>query len=142
MEKALLISHQALPLCFPNPPVGCVIVQKNIIVADGYTQALGQGHAEAIALARFHGDLGQCDVYVTLEHTLEPCSFFGRTPSCATALALRKPRKVYVGILDPDPRNQGAGIAILRNAGIEVEVGILADRVEGWIKPYLSSTIE
>lgn len=133
MARALLISQKALPDCQPNPPVGCVIVCDGEIVAEGYTRKSGEYHAEADALSRFAGDLSECDVYVTLE----PCSFTGRTPSCAKALASRRPRKVIVSILDTDPRNQGAGIQILQCAGIAVETGILADDVNVWLSSYL-----
>lgn len=133
MRAALNASRAALPDCLPNPPVGCVIVYNGEIVATGHTQKPGQHHAEADALSRYQGDLTQCEIYVTLE----PCSFTGRTPSCAQALAKLKPGKVYVGVLDSDPRNQGAGIAILRRAGIDVEVGIVEREVSEWLSQYL-----
>lgn len=133
MRKALNISQKALPDCLPNPPVGCVIVQNGQIVAEGYTHKPGGYHAEADALSKFSGNLSECDVYVTLE----PCSFTGRTPSCAKELVKRKPGRVFVGMLDPDPRNQGAGIMILKEAGLHVEVGISGDAVRSWIYPYL-----
>ncbi|WJV54873.1 bifunctional diaminohydroxyphosphoribosylaminopyrimidine deaminase/5-amino-6-(5-phosphoribosylamino)uracil reductase RibD [Prodigiosinella aquatilis] len=136
MAKALCISQQALPNCLPNPPVGCVIVRHGEIVAEGYTREPGGYHAEADALSLFTGDLSECDVYVTLE----PCSFAGRTPSCAIALSNQRPKRVVVGILDTDPRNQGAGIQILKSAGIDVETGILAEDVKAWLSPYLISS--
>ncbi|MEG3135524.1 bifunctional diaminohydroxyphosphoribosylaminopyrimidine deaminase/5-amino-6-(5-phosphoribosylamino)uracil reductase RibD [Rouxiella sp. T17] len=133
MLQALKISEQALPDCLPNPPVGCVIVRKGEIVSEGFTRKPGGHHAEADALSRFTGDLSECDVYVTLE----PCSFTGRTPSCAKEMVKRMPKTVFVGMLDTDPRNQGAGICILENAGINVEVGLLAESVSAWLTPYL-----
>lgn len=133
MRTALDASRSALPDCLPNPPVGCVIVRNGEIVATGHTRKPGQHHAEADALSRYQGDLTKCEIYVTLE----PCSFAGRTPSCAQALAKLKPKKVYVGMLDSDPRNQGAGIAILRRAGIEVEIGSGECEVNEWLSQYL-----
>jgi pyrimidine deaminase RibD-like protein len=72
-------------------------------------------------------------VYVTLE----PCSFDGRTPSCAQALVTARVGGVYVGIIDPHPRNRGRGIEILQASGIAVEVGILASEIEAALSPYL-----
>lgn len=133
MQAALDASIQALPDCLPNPPVGCVIVSNNQIIATGHTGKPGQRHAEADALAKLTGDLDDCEMYVTLE----PCSFHGRTPSCAQEIVKRAVKKVFVGILDSDPRNQGAGIEILRRAGIEVETGMLAQPITAWLYPYL-----
>jgi pyrimidine deaminase RibD-like protein len=72
-------------------------------------------------------------VYVSLE----PCSFHGRTPSCAEALVRAQVDQVYVGIVDPHPRNCGRGIEILRAAGVLVEIGILAGEIEAMLSPYL-----
>ena len=69
--------------------------------------------------------------------TLEPCSFHGRTPSCAAALVAAGIRRVHVALIDPHPRNQGRGIDMLRAAGIDVEVGLLAREVETFIGPHL-----
>ncbi len=137
MLAALDISQNALPDCLPNPPVGCVIVKNGEIVATGHTRQPGHYHAEADALSRYVNDLSECEIYVTLE----PCSFAGRTPSCAQALARLKPKKVYVGMLDSDPRNQGAGIEVLRSAGIDVEVGLAARFVSEWLRPFLIKAI-
>ena len=71
--------------------------------------------------------------------TLEPCSFHQRTPSCAKGLIARRIGAVYVAIIDPHPRNQGLGIAMLREAGIRVEVGVLADEVDAFLRPHLHS---
>ncbi|MFK7920564.1 MAG: bifunctional diaminohydroxyphosphoribosylaminopyrimidine deaminase/5-amino-6-(5-phosphoribosylamino)uracil reductase RibD [Bacteroidia bacterium] len=134
MKAALAESKKALPDCLPNPPVGCVIVKDGQILASGFTQAPGQFHAEASALAQVDGSLADCEIYVTLE----PCSFQGRTPSCAKSLVSRHPKKVYISIEDPDPRNLGKGISILQEAGIEVETGILNQQVNAFIASYLN----
>ncbi len=73
----------------------------------------------------------------TVYVTLEPCSFEGRTPSCAQALAMARVGRVCVGIVDPHPRNRGRGIEILRARGIVVDVGILANEIEAALSPYL-----
>lgn len=122
MHLALAQGRQALPECLPNPPVGCVLVQGDRVVSQGFTRRPGHHHAESMALSQLPaGSQG-----VTAFVTLEPCAFHGRTPSCAQALVSAGVEKVYVGMLDPDPRNSGAGIRILQKAGIDVVVGLLA----------------
>lgn len=133
MRQALLESKKALPTCLPNPPVGCVLVKEGKVSAKGYTRALKAFHTEAHALSQISQTLEQVSAYVTLE----PCSFFGRTPSCAQELSRRKIKSVYVTICDPHPKNQGAGIQILKEAGVKVEIGLLEKEVRAFIEPYL-----
>jgi riboflavin biosynthesis protein RibD len=133
MQAALLEGRKALPFCLPNPPVGCVLVKDKKIVASGHTQPPGQQHAEAMALSQISGDLSSIAAYVTLE----PCSFQGRTPSCAKALVASGIKQVFVAMLDPDPRNAGAGIQILRDGGIEVSIGLLEQPARADLEPYL-----
>jgi pyrimidine deaminase RibD-like protein len=121
MRAALQEGRKALPNCLPNPPVGCVLVRGGQIIASGYTQVQGESHAEAMALSQVSGDLSDVSSYVTLE----PCSFYGRTPSCAKALIDRGIGRVFVATLDPDPRNSGAGIKLLEAAGVMVKIGML-----------------
>jgi len=135
MAEALKDSRQALPVCLPNPPVGCVIVRGHDIVARGFTQAPGQPHAEAAALLNLGHVADPHDLALFV--TLEPCAFVGRTPSCARALVASGIRDIYVGTLDPDPRNSGAGIAIMRDAGLSVRVGVPEPEVLAFIGPYL-----
>ncbi len=134
MRLALTEGRRALPDCIPNPPVGCVLVEHERVVAKGYTNPPGQPHAEAMALKQFGGSLRDVSVFVTLE----PCSFHGRTPSCARELVLRGVKRVFVAIPDPDPRNNGAGIGFLREAGVEVTVGLLAEEALNDLGPYLA----
>lgn len=135
MARALEESRRALPACRPNPPVGCVLVRDGLILTTGYTNPPGQHHAEAMALAALTPAqiTSPFDVYVTLE----PCSFFGRTPSCALTLLEYPLGTVYVSLLDPDPRNNGKGVDILRHAGVHVEVGLLEARVRPFLGQYL-----
>lgn len=133
MSLALEESKKALPYCLPNPPVGCVLVKEGIVVSRGYTQPPGQAHAEANALAKCSGPLEYISAYVTLE----PCSFHGKTPSCAQAFINRNIGKVFVAINDPDPRNNGSGIQMLRHAGIQVVQGISSETVFNFLSPYL-----
>ena len=137
MRTAILVGRQALPHCLPNPPVGCVIVQNGSIVSKGYTNPPGQWHAEAMALSEITGDLQNTTLFVTLE----PCSFYGRTPSCAKEIVSRGISSVYVGTIDPHPGNQGKGVRILEDAGIRVEVGLLEQEVLPDLTPYLHSQI-
>jgi pyrimidine deaminase RibD-like protein len=135
MAEALTESRKALPACRPNPPVGCVIAGGDgAIVARGFTGRPGEPHAEAAAIARL-GDVepGALSLFTTLE----PCAFAGRTPSCAKTIASLGIGAVFIGILDPHPRNSGRGVQLLRDAGIEVEIGVLADDIRAFLAPYL-----
>jgi pyrimidine deaminase RibD-like protein len=134
MREALREGRRALPACLPNPPVGAVLVRGGAIVARGFTQAPGQPHAEAQVLAAVPGDLADAVLYVTLE----PCSFHGRTPSCAAAIVERGLRVVHVALTDPDPRNDGRGLRMLREAGVEVHVGALRSEAARELGPYLA----
>ena len=133
MLLALEESRKALPACLPNPPVGCVLVRSGGVVASGYTHDPGGFHAEAHALSVLAGTLEDVQAYVTLE----PCSFQGRTPSCALELVKRRVGAVFVALVDPHPRNRGKGIEILRQAGISVVVGIAEREVTRFIGPHL-----
>jgi pyrimidine deaminase RibD-like protein len=135
MEQALAASAAALPACRPNPPVGCVIVQGDEIVARGYTGPPGTPHAEAAALANLAGDIDRSSL--TAFVTLEPCSFHGRTPSCALALIASGITHIVVATVDPHPRNRGRGLDLMREAGLDVHVGVLEKRVLDFIEPYL-----
>lgn len=133
MRAALEEGRKALPHCKPNPPVGCVLVRAGEIVARGFTQPPGQAHAEAMALAGVEGRATGLTAFVTLE----PCSFHGRTPSCAKALVAAGIERVYVAMLDPHERNDGAGIAILREAGVPVVVGLLEQEARADLDAHL-----
>lgn len=118
MMWALLESRKALPECRPNPPVGCVIVLEDEVVSRGFTGPPGTAHAEASAISALPP--AESGVALSAFVTLEPCSFHGRTPSCAVALINRGIRSVFVGIVDPDPRNNGKGLQLLRVARYRV----------------------
>jgi len=120
MRRCLELARQAVGKTAPNPMVGCVIVQEGEIVGEGCHPAAGQPHAEVFAL-RDAGDRARgATVYVNLE----PCNHYGRTPPCTDALIEADVRQVVVGMIDPDPRVSGEGVARLREAGIEVMVGV------------------
>jgi riboflavin biosynthesis protein RibD len=134
MSQALTEGKKALPACLPNPPVGCVLVRSGKIIGRGHTQPPGGAHAEIGALETAHGDLADATLFVTLE----PCSFHGRTPACAEAIIAAGIRTVVVAIVDPDPRNNGAGLEKLRTAGIKVHVGLMEQVAMTDLAPYLN----
>jgi diaminohydroxyphosphoribosylaminopyrimidine deaminase/5-amino-6-(5-phosphoribosylamino)uracil reductase len=124
MEHALRLGQRALLHATPNPRVGCVIVREDQVLGEGFTQKPGSNHAEIEALhdARRRGnDVQGATVYVTLE----PCSHFGRTPPCATALVEARVGRVVAAVEDPNPQVAGRGMEMLRSAGIDVRCGLL-----------------
>ena len=133
MRSAIEEGRKAIPVCGNNPPVGCVIIRNGEIIAKGHTNAPGKDHAEVMALNQLP-NVNEGDALIV---TLEPCSFQGRTPSCAKALVDSGIKSIYVGMLDPDPRNNGKGIAMLRDAGISVNLGILEEEILTELKGFL-----
>lgn len=121
MREALRIARNGIGRTSPNPMVGAVIVKNDRIIAEGWHRKAGELHAERNALIQA-GDLAQNS---TMYVTLEPCSHFGRTSPCANALVESGIARCVVAMQDPNPKVSGRGIEILRDAGIEVEVGIL-----------------
>lgn len=123
MSRAIQLARKGFYTTRPNPSVGCVIVKDNQIVGEGYHQKAGEPHAEVHAL-RMAGDSARgATAYVTLE----PCSHYGRTPPCALALINIGVKRVVVAVEDPNPQVGGRGIQMLRDAGIQVDVGLHRD---------------
>ncbi len=133
MRRALQLSERARLLSIPNPWVGCVLVQNNEVVGEGYTQAPGGNHAEIQALRQAGERAKGATAYVTLE----PCSHYGRTPPCSNALIAAKVKHVVAAIEDPDPLVSGKGLRQLQEAGVTTEVGLLSDEVSAYLRPYL-----
>src|SRR4051812_11641159 len=119
MRAALALARRSLGRTWPNPAVGCVIVNHGAIVGRGRTRDGGRPHAEVDALKQAGEAARGATVYVTLE----PCSHFGKSPPCADALIEAGVAKVVSAIEDPNPQVNGQGHARLRAAGIAVEVG-------------------
>jgi diaminohydroxyphosphoribosylaminopyrimidine deaminase / 5-amino-6-(5-phosphoribosylamino)uracil reductase len=134
MAQAIAVASGVRCLTSPNPWVGCVIVTPNGETFEGATAPPGGPHAEATAL-RFAG--AKADG-ATLYTTLEPCSHHGRTPPCSSAIVAAGVRRVVIGVEDPDPLVAGRGVAELRSAGIDVNMGVLTDDVTEHLRPYLT----
>ena len=124
MRAALNEAKKALGQTSPNPAVGAVLVVGNRIVARGHHRGAGRGHAEVECLRNFGAPP---PVRATLYVTLEPCSTEGRTLPCTDAILQAGIRNVVVGTIDVNPRHSGKGIVQLRNAGVSVREGVLAD---------------
>ncbi|MEL7343691.1 MAG: bifunctional diaminohydroxyphosphoribosylaminopyrimidine deaminase/5-amino-6-(5-phosphoribosylamino)uracil reductase RibD [Pseudomonadota bacterium] len=123
MAQALALGRRGQGRTWPNPWVGAVVVASGRIVGRGWTQDGGRPHAEVIALAQAGALAKGATVYVTLE----PCSHHGKSPPCAQALIDAGVGRVVVATGDPNPAVNGQGIAMLRAAGIAVEIGVMAD---------------
>lgn len=126
MRRCLQLARNGLLTARPNPMVGAVIVSdKGRIIGEGYHIRPGEGHAEVNAFASVRAEdkplLAQSTVYVSLE----PCSHYGKTPPCADLIVQKGVRRVVCGCVDPFAKVQGRGIKRIREAGIEVTVGVL-----------------
>lgn len=126
MRQALALAEEALYVPSPNPRVGCVIVRDAQVIGRGATQPVGSHHAEVMALKDMEAR-GLNAEGATVYITLEPCSHHGRTPPCVDALIAAQPQRVVFAHFDPNPRVAGRGMRLLREAGIEVNVGVCAD---------------
>lgn len=132
---SLALAHGARGLghVWPNPSVGCIIVQNGRIVGRGRTAIGGRPHAETEALAQAGAAAQGATAFVSLE----PCSHQGKTPPCAEALIKASIARVVSPLEDPDPRVAGQGHAMLRTAGIVVETGLLAEEAEAVHRGFL-----
>lgn len=124
MAEALRLAEKARGRTSPNPMVGAVLVKEGRIIGKGYHTKAGAPHAEIEAFQNAQEDPRGVTLYVTLE----PCCMHGKTPPCTEAIIQAGIRRVVAAMVDPDPRVSGKGIQQLREAGIQVDVGILEDR--------------
>ncbi|MGF1519530.1 MAG: bifunctional diaminohydroxyphosphoribosylaminopyrimidine deaminase/5-amino-6-(5-phosphoribosylamino)uracil reductase RibD [Nodosilinea sp.] len=120
MARCRELAQRAAGQTAPNPLVGCVVLNQGVVVGEGFHPRAGQPHAEVYALAQAAEKARGATLYVNLE----PCNHTGRTPPCTEAVISAGVSQVVVGMVDPDPRVSGTGIQRLRQAGIEVVVGI------------------
>lgn len=126
MQKALDLAEQARGRTSPNPMVGALIVKDGAVVGSGYHHQAGTPHAEVHALK----EAGRKAFGATMYVTLEPCSHHGRTPPCSRAVIEAGLSKVVVAMEDPNPLVAGRGIREMREAGIEVKVGVLEEKAQ------------
>lgn len=152
MAEALRLARQGRYTTQPNPRVGCVLVKDGIVVGEGYHARAGGPHAEIVALKQAGYRAFGATAYVTLE----PCAHHGRTPPCANELVIAGIRRVVAATLDANPLVAGKGMQILRDAGIETEVGLLGDearalnagflrRINGglpWVRLKLAASLD
>jgi diaminohydroxyphosphoribosylaminopyrimidine deaminase/5-amino-6-(5-phosphoribosylamino)uracil reductase len=135
MRRAIALSALGLGSTSPNPPVGCVILDSSgRPVGEGYHQRKGEPHAEVRALAAANGQTAGGTALVTLE----PCNHYGRTPPCHQALIDAGIGRVLIAVIDPTSRGIG-GASRLRDGGIEVHVGVLADEARVVLGPWLTT---
>ena len=121
MIRAIHLASLGSGFTSPNPLVGAVILdKKGKLISEGFHQKSGMPHAEAMAFNNLRNDPSGGTLYVNLE----PCCHKGKTPPCVDRIISSGIKKVFVSIKDPDLRVAGKGIRLLRNAGIEVDLGL------------------
>lgn len=134
MGIALQVARRAFGRTAPNPSVGAVVVRDGMVLAEGWTQPPGRDHAEPHALRQLGGRADGATMYVTLE----PCCHWGRTPPCTDSILAAGVTRVVVGTVDPFPLVAGKGIQALRDAGVEVVVGVREGECRrinrGWLR--------
>lgn len=134
-NKDIMYMHRCLQLAEygrygakPNPMVGAVIVAGDRIIGEGYHERCGQGHAEVNAFASVSPSDEKLLPAATMYVSLEPCAHYGKTPPCARLIIEKGIKNVVVGCVDSFSKVSGKGIAMMREAGINVKVGILAEK--------------
>ena len=145
MQRCIQLARKGEGFTKPNPMVGAVIVHNNKIIGEGYHRQYGAAHAEVNAIASVSDQslLPESTIYVSLE----PCAHHGKTPPCVELIISRKIPRVVVAITDPNPEVAGKGIGMMRNSGIDVSVGMLAEEARElnrlffvnqlWNRPYI-----
>lgn len=143
MRRAMELAARGQYAAAPNPMVGCVIVsEEGTVIGEGWHRAYGQAHAEAEAHASVAGKHREGLARSTWYVTLEPCNHVGKTPACAGLIRRVGPKRVVVGLVDPNPRVEGGGMQRLRNAGIQVESGCLEAELRWQNRRFLWNAAE
>lgn len=125
MQMALSLALKAKGKTSPNPAVGALVVKNSRVLGRGYHKKAGSAHAEIIALEEAGPKAQDATLYVTLE----PCTHFGKTPPCVHKIIASGLKEVIVGMVDPNPKNNGKGIETLKRSKIKVKVGFLEDKL-------------
>lgn len=140
MELAMKLALKGKGLTSPNPLVGSIVVKNGVIIGKGFHAKAGLAHAEVVALDAAGDKAEGATLYVTLE----PCVHFGRTPPCVARIIKSGVKEVIIGMIDPNPLNNGKGVEILKQNKIKVKVGFLEDKLklmnEAFIK-YITKKI-
>jgi diaminohydroxyphosphoribosylaminopyrimidine deaminase/5-amino-6-(5-phosphoribosylamino)uracil reductase len=133
MNLALKLAVRAQGKTSPNPLVGALVVKNNRIIGSGFHRKAGLAHAEVVALDQ----AGRLARGATLYVTLEPCAHFGRTPPCVDRIISSGIKEIIIGMIDPNPKNNGKGVQILRQHKIKVSVGCLEDQLKKINQPFI-----
>ena len=138
MRRCIQLAKNGRKNAQPNPMVGAVIVHNGKIIGEGYHVRCGEGHAEVNACASVNKEdehlLKESTIYVSLE----PCSHYGKTPPCADLLVSKGFKRCVIGCKDPFAKVQGRGIQKLKDAGIEVNVGVLEEECKALNKRFIT----
>ena len=126
MNLAIRLALKAKGFTSPNPLVGALVVKDDVVIGSGFHEKAGASHAEIVAL----DNAGKKAKGATLFVTLEPCTHYGRTPPCVDRIIQSGIKRVVIGMVDPNPVNNGKGIQILKNHKIIVETGFCEDRLK------------
>src|SRR5262245_58873012 len=137
MTLALSEAEKGRGFVEPNPMVGALVVRDDRVAGIGHHARFGGPHAEVVALRK----AGEAARGATLYVTLEPCCHFGKTPPCTEAILAAGVARVVAAMRDPFPRVNGGGLAVLRGAGIRVDLGLLAEAAVELNAPYLKRLI-
>ena len=137
MARAIELAERGRGYTATNPSVGAVVVKDGKIVGEGWHKNYGGPHAEPNALSASGEAVKGADLYVTLE----PCSTTGKTPPCTSAIINAGIRRVFVGVIDPNPKHSGLALTILREAGLDVYAGLLAQECAGLIEDFTKLTL-
>lgn len=139
MARALQLAAYGRGHVSPNPMVGAVVVYNGRIIGEGWHRRFGGPHAEVNAMNSIPDDCKALIASATMYVTLEPCSHYGKTPPCARMLVEKGIGRVVVACLDPNPKVSGNGIGILRDAGIDVETGLMEQEAVAMNKAFMTA---
>lgn len=134
MEAALKHAKRGTGSTSPNPLVGAVLAKNGKVIACGYHKRPGGPHAEVVALDKAGRKAKGSELFVNLE----PCSHFGRTPPCTERIIKDGVARVVIGMVDPNPINNGRGVKRLRKSGIDVKIGVLEERCKDLNRAFIS----